>query len=1036
MQSKGTIRVLAILILLACLYQISFTWATRHAEKKAEAYAAAAVEAEKQSPEFAQVGELNQAFYLDSLQKIKNRYYLDSITGKKVFLGFTYKEVKEKEIKLGLDLKGGMNVMLQVQLKDLVKALANNSTNPQFNQALALAQQREVDSRQDFITLFEQAWNEVAPDQKLSSIFGTYEMRDKIHPETSNSEVISIIRKEAESAVSNSFNVLRSRIDRFGVTSPNIQRLGNSGRILVELPGVKEPERVRKLLQGTASLEFWTTYNNAEIFPYLQQANAALRDYLAETEGAQEVEGEKVNETIAEEKSGEDAELEKALAAEGANSEELNAILAKDSLSTDEVAYAKQNPLFYALTPNAYNGSLMSGACIGRAHYKDTARINQYLALPQIKNLFPVDFIPMWTVKPMEENETIFELVAIKSSGRDGKAPLDGSVVTDARVTYRQQGGAPAVSMSMNPEGTRVWARLTADNIGKSIAIVLDGMVYSYPNVQTEISGGSSEITGHFTLEEATDLANVLNSGKLPAPATILQEQVVGPSLGQESINAGLISFILAFVLVLLYMLFFYRGAGVAANIALICNVIFLLGTLLSIGAVLTLPGIAGLVLTLGMAVDSNVIIYERIKEELRAGKQLRTAVKDGYHNAYSAILDGNITTLIIGLILLIFGSGPIKGFATTLVIGIITSLITSIFITRLYFEGRMDRGKKISFDNKFTRNWLTNTHIDFIGLRKVMYVVAAIVVAICLVSMFTKGFSYGVDFTGGRTYVLRFDQMVTAGQVRDAVTSEFGETVEVKQFGSGSQMKLTTKYKINDNSQEVDEEIETKLYNALNGMFLTPQTLDQFRTTVDNPNGIISSDKVGPTIANDIKRKGTYAVILALIAIFFYIAARFKNWTWGLGGIAALAHDAIIVMGFYSIFSGILPFSLDVDQTFIAAVLTIIGYSINDSVVIFDRIREYKRLYLKRTLRENINGAVNSTLARTFNTSGTTLVVLLSIAIFGGDTIRGFAFSLAVGVLVGTFSSVFIATPIMYDLNKKSAAAQEAKLAAKSSKK
>lgn len=1039
MQSKGTIKVLAVLILLACLYQISFTWATRNAEKKAEKYAAKAVEAEKSKPEFAQVGELNQAFYLDSLQKIRNRYYLDSITGQKIFLGFTYKDVKEKEIKLGLDLKGGMNVMLQVQLKDLVNALANNSTNPQFVKALELAQQREVDSRSDFITLFEQAWNEVAPDQKLSSVFGTYEMKDKIHPETSNDEVISVIRKEAESAVANSFNVLRSRIDRFGVTSPNIQKLGNSGRILVELPGVKEPERVRKLLQGTASLEFWTTYNNQEIFPYLEQANAALRDYLAEVENSQVAEAEGTKAEGAEVS----ADANKEETVENSKDslilpDELKEVLSQDSLSVDQAAYAKQNPLFAALMPNIYNGSLNGGACIGRAHYKDTARINQFLAIPQIRNLFPVDFIPMWTVKPSEldDSGTLFELVAIKNTSRDNKAPLDGSVVTNASVTYREQGGAPAVSMAMNPDGTRTWARLTADNIGKSIAIVLDGMVYSYPNVQTEISGGRSEITGNFTLEEATDLANVLNSGKLPAPATILQEQVVGPSLGQESINAGLISFLLAFVLVLLYMLFFYRGAGVAANIALICNVIFLLGALLSIGAVLTLPGIAGLVLTLGMAVDSNVIIYERIKEELRAGKQLRTAVKDGYSNAYSAILDGNITTIIIGIILLIFGSGPIKGFATTLVIGIITSLITSIFITRVYIESRIDRGKNVTFDSKLTRNFLTNTKIDFIGLRKIAYIVASVVVAICLISMFTKGFSYGVDFTGGRTYVLRFDQMVTAEQVRNAAAAEFGESIEVKQFGSGSQMKVTTKYKINDNSQEVDQEIEGKLYNALKDLFQTPQTIEQFTTTVDNPNGIISSDKVGPTIANDIKRKGTYAVILALIAIFLYIAARFKNWSWGAGGIAALAHDAIVVMGFYSIFSGILPFSLDVDQTFIAAVLTIIGYSINDSVVIFDRIREYKKLYTKRTLRENINAAVNSTLARTVNTSGTTLVVLLSIAIFGGDTIRGFAFSLAVGVLVGTFSSVFIATPIMYDLNKKEAAAQEAKIAQKANRK
>ena len=572
----------------------------------------------------------------------------------------------------------------------------------------------------------------------------------------------------------------------------------------------------------------------------------------------------------------------------------------------------------------------------------------------------------------------------------------------------------------MNPEGAKTWARLTADNIKRSIAVVLDGMAYSYPTVKNEITGGNSLIDGRFTIDEATDLANVLKSGKLPAPATILQEQVVGPSLGQESINSGMISFLIAFILVLLYMLFFYRGAGVAACIALICNVVFLLGSLVSMGAVLTLPGIAGLVLTLGMAVDSNVIIYERIKEELRSGKQLRLAVKDGYNNAYSAILDGNITTIIVGIVLAVFGTGPIQGFATTLILGIITSLITSIFITRLYFEGRLSRNKNITFEGKATRNFLTNTKIDFIGLRKTIYVIALAVIITCLGFIFTKGFTYGVDFTGGRTYVLRFDKMVSADDVRKAATAEFGESVEVKQFGSGSQMKVTTKYKINDNSQEVDQEVEGKLYNALKGFFETPLTQEQFTTTVDNPNGIVSSDKVGPTIANDMKRKGTYAVVIALIAIFLYIAGRFSNWSWGAGGIAALAHDAIIVIGFYSIFTGILPFSLDVDQTFIAAVLTIIGYSINDTVVIFDRIREYKKLYPKRSLKENINGAVNSTLARTFNTSGTTLVVLLAIAIFGGDTIRGFAVALAVGVIVGTFSSVFVATPIMYDINKK----------------
>ncbi len=999
MQNKGLFRVLAILIALACLYQISFTWATRNQEKKAAVYAEKAAEAEKVKPEFAKVSNLDQAYYLDSVIKVKNRYYLDSVADKKVFFGNTYKQVKEKEIKLGLDLKGGMNVMMQVQVKDLIKALSNNNQSEEFVKAMELASQREITSRQDFITLFEQAWNEVAPGKPLASVFSTYEMKDKIKSGSSNSDVISVIKSEAESAIDNSFNVLRSRIDRFGVTAPNIQKIGSAGRILVELPGVKEPERVRKLLQGTASLEFWPTYEFSEISSSVAKVDALLKNL----NGSQSIE-QKADSTVAAPDSTSLAQAVK---------EQLGSA---DSLSTDQIALMKEHPLLAILSPNQGG----RGALIGHAHYKDTAMINKYLGMPEVKAVLPGDLIPMWGVKPIDASGTIFELVAIKST-RDGKAPLDGSCINDASISYREQGGNPTVSMSMNPDGAKTWARLTADNVNRSIAVVLDGMVYSYPNVNEPITGGRSEISGHFTFEEATDLANVLKSGKLPAPATILQEQVVGPSLGQESINAGLISFLIAFVLVLLYMLFFYRGAGVAACIALICNVVFLLGALISIGAVLTLPGIAGLVLTLGMAVDSNVIIYERIKEELRSGKQLRLAIKDGYSNAYSAILDGNITTIIVGIVLAVFGTGPIQGFATTLILGIITSLITSIFITRLYFEGRLARNKNITFEGKATRNFLQNTKIDFIGMRKTTYAIAVVVVLTCLGFIFGKGFSYGVDFTGGRTYVLRFDKMVNADDVRKAAVAEFGgESVEVKQFGSGSQMKLTTKYKINDNSQEVDQEVEGKLYNALKGFFETPLTQEQFTTTVDNPNGIVSSDKVGPTIANDMKRKGVYAVIIALIAIFLYIAARFSNWSWGAGGIAALAHDSIIVIGFYSIFTGVLPFTLDVDQTFIAAVLTIIGYSINDTVVIFDRIREYKRIYPKRTLKENINGAVNSTLARTFNTSGTTLVVLLAIAIFGGDTIRGFAVALALGVIVGTFSSVFIATPIMYDINKK----------------
>ncbi len=624
----------------------------------------------------------------------------------------------------------------------------------------------------------------------------------------------------------------------------------------------------------------------------------------------------------------------------------------------------------------------------------------------------------MWSVKASKffEGDNIFELVAIKASSRDGKAPLDGGVVTDARVQYGNTGGNPEVSMSMNAEGANIWARMTRDNIGKQIAIVLDGMVYSYPNVQNEISGGSSQITGDFTLEEAEDLANVLKSGKLPAPATIIQEQVVGPSLGAESINAGLISFVIAFLLVLLYMVFFYQGAGLVADIALICNVILLFGTLVSFGAVLTLPGIAGLVLTLGMAVDANVIIYERVKEELRAGKGLSKAIADGYSNAYSAIIDGQITTLLTGIVLFVFGSGPVQGFATTLIIGIITSVLSSIFITRIIFDDRVSKGKNVTFDNKFTRNFLQNTHVDFIGKKKIAYIVSGTLIVVSLVSIFTKGFTYGVDFTGGRTYVVRFDQPVTAEDVRAAAIAEFDGAVEVKQFGGESQMKITTQYLVEDESTDADAEVENKLYNALQGFFADELTFAEFTSTLDNPNGIISSDKVGPTIANDITRDAIIAVIIALIVIFAYIAVRFKGWTWGLGGVTGLAHTALIVIGFFSLFSGILPFSLDIDQTFIAAILTIIGYAINDTVVIFDRIREYKVLHPKADFRQNVNEALNSTLSRTMNTSLTTLVTMLAIAIFGGESIRGLSVALILGIIIGTYASIFIGTPVMYD--------------------
>jgi len=978
MQSKGWIRFVAILLAIASIWQLSFTVISRMQESKAAKYA------EAQAQQFVETNNIApeiREFVADSVANIRNRAYIDSISTEKVFLGYTYQSVKEKEINLGLDLKGGMNVMLQVQLEDLVKALSGGSTDPDFVSALAQAKANNVNSSQDFIGLFEEAWNQVAPTRRLAEVFGTYELRDKVKPESTNKEVIDVIRSEAKSAVDNSFNVLRNRIDRFGVTQPNIQQVGSSGKILIELPGVKDPERVRKLLQGTASLEFWPTYQGSEVDLYAVDSRVA---------------------------------------------EILNNL-------GDSTVVA--NPLFQVLSPSGWDN-----ACIGFAAGVDTATVNRYLAMAE--DVLPQGFRGMWSVKPTDliKGSNLYELVAIKATSRDGKAPLDGGVVTDARVNFNgaQRGGsgAPSVSMNMNAEGASIWARLTKDNIGKQVAIVLDGLVYSYPTVNTEITGGSSEITGNFDVQEAEDLANVLKSGKLPAPATIIQEQVVGPSLGSASIRAGLISFLIAFCLVLVYMVFFYQGAGLIADVALLCNVLLLFGVLVSFGAVLTLPGIAGLVLTLGMAVDANVIIYERIKEELAGGKGFSKAVADGYKNAYSAIIDGQLTTLITGIILYIFGSGPVQGFATTLIIGIITSVLTSIFVTRIIFDDRIAKGKTVAMSNKLTANILKNTHVDFIGLKKWSYIISGALIVISIASISFKGFSYGVDFTGGRTFVVRFDQAVTAEEVRASVEDTFKAaaeaagldqySVEVKQFGGDSQMKVTTQYKNDSESTEVDAEVEALLYSALKGFYADDIQLADFTSTLENPNGIISSDKVGPTIARDITRSAFIAVFLALIAIFAYIAFRFKGWTWGLGGVVSLAHTALIVIGFFSLFNGILPFNLDVDQTFIAAILTIIGYAINDNVVIFDRIREQRGLHPKEEFRTTVNTALNATLTRTLNTSVSTLLPMLAIAIFGGESIRGLAVALCLGVIIGTYASIMIGTPIMYDATMKAAKKNE----------
>ena len=974
MQSKGAIRLVAILIAIACIWQLSFTAVTRVQEKKAAEHAR--IEAEKFVATAGTAEEFKE-FVIDSVSAIKNRAYVDSISSEDVYFKYTFQDVKEKEINLGLDLKGGMNVMLQVQLEDLVKALAgSNSSDPDFQKAIATAKANNVNTATDFITLFANAWKVDGNGRRLAEIFGNYELKEKVSPESTDEQVVSVLKKEAESAVSNSFNVLRNRIDRFGVTQPNIQQVGNSGKILIELPGVKDPERVRKLLQGTASLEFWPTFTANEIDLYA--ADRALAERIAKGD------------------------------------------------STDVA-----NPLLSILHPSGYNN-----ACLGFAAAVDTATISNYLNL--VADELPVGFRGMWTVKPSEyiKEGSYYELVAIKANTSDGRAPLDGGCVTNAEVEYgsARQGGSgnPSVSMRMNAEGASVWARLTKENIGKQIAIVLDGLVYSYPNVQNEITGGNSSITGQFDVQEAQDLANVLQSGKLPAPATIIQEQVVGPSLGSASIRAGLISFIIAFILVLIYMVLFYKGAGLIADVALLCNVLFLFGALVSFGAVLTLPGIAGLVLTLGMAVDANVIIYERIKEELAAGKGFGKAIADGYSNAYSAIIDGQVTTLLTGLILFFFGSGPVKGFATTLIIGIITSVLTSIFITRLIFDDRAKKGKTVSLSTNFTRNFLKNTHVDFVGARKWSYIVSGALIVIAILSIGIKGFTYGVDFTGGRTYVVRFDQAVTAEQIRKAAEDEFDGAVEVKQFGGESQMKITTQYKVKEESSEVDNEIEAKLFNALKPFYNDGITLDDFRNTLNNPNGIISSDKVGPTIAKDIQRSAIISVLLALLVIFGYIAIRFKGWTWGLGGVVSLAHTAIIVIGFFSLFTGILPFNLDVDQTFIAAILTIIGYAINDNVVIFDRIREFKSLHPNADFKENVNTALNATLTRTVNTSVSTLLPMVAIAIWGGESIRGLAVALCLGVIIGTYASIMIGTPVMYDATLAAARRKAAKTAKK----
>ena len=1015
MQSKGTIKFITVVLVLACLYQLSFTWVTSRVESKAEQYAT--------------VIDENGITKID---ETKQTGYLDSIAANKVYpLGlFTYKECKEKELALGLDLKGGMNVMLEISVSDMVRALANNNPDPDFQRILSATDAKYKNSGKDYLNIFQETWKEISPNKKMWTIFGTYEQSKNINASTSDADVISFIRTQTENTINNSFNVLRNRIDRFGVVAPNIQRVGSGGRILVELPGIKEPERVRKLLQGTASLEFWETFDchSEGITTFIQNADKKIKE-LQDAEKTLAKDTIKTSGEPIQTKTDNTAKIENLLAQTDStkNDEDLLSSLNKDDAAPsaeDEQKMREQYPLLTLLIPNNDTdgaGNYVGKACVGRAHYRDTAKINKLLALPQIEAMKPNNLRFAWTNKPVGQGDVYYELVALKLNPRFGnEAPLTGEVIVDARKEFNQASGDPHphVSMSMNAEGARIWAQLTKANIKKQIAVVLDGYVYSYPKVNEEIKGGNSQISGNFSTQEADDLVNVLSSGKMPAPARIVQEAVVGPTLGKESINAGMFSFILAFLVILIYIWLFYNVAGLAANVALIVNVFLIFGVLAAFGAVLTMPGIAGIVLTLGMAVDANIIIYERIKEEHNGGKALRLAIADGYKNAYSAIIDGQLTTLITGIVLLSYGTGPVRGFATTLIIGIITSLFTSIFISRLIFEWLLTKGKNIKFGYAWSLNFLKNTKFKFIQARKKVFTVVGIILIAGLAVILTRGFSQGVDFTGGRTYVVRFDKNVTSNDVREALLVGMGESSEVKQYGNSDQMKITTKYKYDDQTEDVDKEVETKLYESLKGLFKQSDiTFDEFVSTQTNPHGIISSEKVGPTIASDITRRAIWAVIISLFLIFGYIAVRFSQWQWGLGGVLALAANSLFTMSMFSFGAGIFPWSMEIDQTFIAAMLTIIGYSINDTVIIFDRIREYRKLYPKHDLKDNINDAINATLSRTLNTSATTIFVLLVIFFFGGDVIRGFAFAMTVGIIFGTFSSIFIATPISYEL-------------------
>ena len=988
MQNKGFVKVFAVLLTLVCLFYLSFSFVTQHYNSKAAEYAGG--------------------------DPAKESAYLDSLSTQKVWLGYTLKQCREMEISLGLDLKGGMNVVLELNVADVIRSLSNNNQDENFNKALDLAYAHQATSQKDFIDLFAEEYKKLDSGARLSAIFSTFELKDKITPQSSDAQVVSVLKQELQSAIDNSFNVLRTRIDRFGVVSPNIQRLETAGRILVELPGVKEPERVRKLLQGSANLEFWETYKLPEIYQQLVAADNVLATILSKETSADSVVAATGNvEKIADAADSNVSEADSLLAELGQDKKDTEA-----NQSMEE--FAKQHPLFALLQISQYNGQLSPGSTVGIAQAKDMEKISEYLNMKQVKEVLPRNLALKWGVKAIDDKEQFFELYALKVTNRDGSPALGGDVVTDANADFMQQAGRSEqmVNMVMNAEGSKAWARLTKENIGRQIAIVLDEMVYSAPNVNDEITGGRSQITGHFTPEEAKDLANVLKSGKMAASVHIVQEDVVGPSLGQEAINAGVISFVLALVLLMVYMCAFYGLIpGLIADGALVLNIFFTMGILASFQAVLTLPGIAGMVLTLGMAVDANVLIYERTKEELRAGKSLGKAIADGYSNAFSAIFDSNLTTIITGIVLFYFGTGPIRGFATTMIIGLFASFLTAVFLTRIVYEALLakDKLKNVTFTTSLTKDLLTNPKINFLGARKVGYLIPAAIIVLGAISMMTIGLNNGIDFTGGRNYVIRFNQEVKTDDVRNMLDAQLDGSVSVIQIGTADQVRVSTNYKINDNDPTVDQEIENKLFEGVKSLLPEGTTLDEFTTTF-----IQSSQKVGPSMADDIKNSAILAVIFAMICMAAYILLRFRDVSFSVGAFASVATTTLCIISFYTLLWKVLPFSMEVDQTFIAAILTIIGYSINDTVVVFDRIRETIALYPKRDRYQVINDALNSTLCRTFNTSLTTLVVVLCIFILGGSTIRSFTFAILLGIIIGTYSTLFVATPIAYELQKK----------------